>query len=94
MKVSYDSRTDTLTVIFRDDTPVDESDEEKPGLILDYDRNGNLISLEILDVSHRVSDARKRFSACALFPGSKDKLTGHILEKFPLAGLGGGFPAS
>jgi len=53
MKVIYNRETDTLTVIFTD-TPVVESDEGKPGVILDYDAAGNLASLEILDVSRRV----------------------------------------
>jgi uncharacterized protein YuzE len=59
MKVQYDSKTDTLSVILKDNTPVHESDEDKPGVILDYDKEGNLISLEILDASRRVTDTRK-----------------------------------
>ena len=59
MKVQYYSKTDTLSVILKDNTPVHESDEDKPGIILDYDKEGNLISLEILDASRRVTDTRK-----------------------------------
>ncbi len=59
MKVFYDSHTDTLSVILKDNVTVHESDEDKPGIILDYDKDGNLISLEILDASKRVTDTRK-----------------------------------
>ncbi|OGW68261.1 MAG: hypothetical protein A3H49_11115 [Nitrospirae bacterium RIFCSPLOWO2_02_FULL_62_14] len=59
MKVSYDEKTDTLSVILKDNTPVAESDEDKPGVILDFDKAGNLVSLEILDASRRVTEARK-----------------------------------
>jgi uncharacterized protein YuzE len=59
MKVRYDPRTDTLSVVLKDNTPVHESDEDKAGVILDYDKEGNLISFEILDASKRVTDTRK-----------------------------------
>jgi uncharacterized protein YuzE len=59
MKVRYDRKTDTLSLVLRDNVKVVESDEDKPGVILDYDKDGNLVSLEILDASSRVTDARK-----------------------------------
>lgn len=59
MKVTYDPKTDTLSVILKENTRVEESDEDKPGVILDYDEVGNLVSLEILDASKRVTETRK-----------------------------------
>ena len=54
MKITYDRETDTLMIVFAD-TPVFESAEDKPGVILDYDAQGGLVSLEILDASKRVT---------------------------------------
>jgi YD repeat-containing protein len=59
MKVTYDPRTDTLSVVLREHEAVAESDEDKPGVVLDYDEAGNLVSLEILDASKRVTETRK-----------------------------------
>ena len=59
MKVSYDQKTDTLTVVFKERTEVTISDDGKPGAILDYDRAGDLVAIEILDASTRVSEATR-----------------------------------
>lgn len=53
MRVVYDTKTDTLTIVLRE-SPIAESDEDKPGVILDYDAAGNLVSMEVLDASQRV----------------------------------------
>ena len=58
MRVIYDTQTDTLTIILSE-APVAESDEDKPGIILDYDADGNVVSLEILDASRRVVQPTK-----------------------------------
>jgi uncharacterized protein YuzE len=59
MKATYDARTDTLSIILKAEAVIAESDEDKPGIILDYDRDGNLVSLEILDASKRVTDVHR-----------------------------------
>jgi uncharacterized protein YuzE len=53
MRVAYDSRADILTIILTETTIV-ESDEDKPGIVLDYDISGNVVSMEVLDASLRV----------------------------------------
>ena len=57
MKITYDPEVDTLRVIFSN-MPIEESDEEKPGMIFDYDRNGNIVGLEMLDASKRMENPR------------------------------------
>ena len=44
---------DTLSVLLSD-APVAESDRDKPGVILDYDAVGNMVSFEILNASKRM----------------------------------------
>ena len=53
MKITYYQNTDTLRIILTD-TAIDESDEDKPGVILDYDAAGNVVGMEILDASQRM----------------------------------------
>jgi uncharacterized protein YuzE len=57
MKVKYDQEVDVLRIRFSS-AEIDESDEEKPGIILDYDRDGNIVSIEILNASRRMEDPR------------------------------------
>lgn len=65
MKIIYDPNTDTLTVILKD-APVAESDEDNPGVVLDFDEEGDVVGLEILDGSRRVTDPRHvEFTAVA-----------------------------
>ncbi|MFN0073120.1 MAG: DUF2283 domain-containing protein [Chloroflexota bacterium] len=56
MKVQYDAESDTLSVVLIESASVAESDEEKPGIVLDFDAEGNLVSIEVLDASRRMSD--------------------------------------
>ena len=55
MKVTYDPEVDVLSILLSD-APVEESDEDKLGVILDYDRSGNVVALEILDASKRMGN--------------------------------------
>jgi uncharacterized protein YuzE len=54
MKVIYDEEADAIYLRLKE-TSYYESDEIKEGLILDYDEKGNLIGIEILDVSEYLS---------------------------------------
>nr|MBC8526457.1 DUF2283 domain-containing protein [Candidatus Cloacimonadota bacterium] len=51
MKINYDEKVDILYIKLKE-TEYYESDEIKEGIILDYDKNGNIISIEILDASN------------------------------------------
>jgi uncharacterized protein YuzE len=56
MNIKYDHEVDVLRIIFSNN-PIAESDEEKNGLILDYDKNGNVVGMEILQTSRRIEDS-------------------------------------
>ena len=50
MKINYDEKVDILYINLKE-TDYYESDEIKEGVILDYDKNGNVIAIEIMDAS-------------------------------------------
>ncbi len=58
MKVIYDPHSDILDILLND-TPVAESDEGKPGVILDYDKDGNIVSIEVLDASKKIAHPKQ-----------------------------------
>jgi uncharacterized protein YuzE len=55
VKITYDAETDTLRVVLKD-VPIRESEEERSGVILDYDADGQLVAFEVLDASGRVDE--------------------------------------
>ena len=57
MKIKYDQEYDALTIRFSD-AKIDESDEDKPGVILDYDKQGNVVKIEILKASQPIGNPK------------------------------------
>ena len=54
MKTSYDAEADALYVRFVD-APVIESEELRPGLVLDFDQEGRIVGIEVLDASRQLA---------------------------------------
>lgn len=58
MKVTYDRQTDSLTIRLRDER-IKESDEIRPGVIVDFGYDGAIVRLEILRASTVVENAKE-----------------------------------
>ncbi len=58
MKVKYDKEVDVLYISFSKNK-IRESDEDKPGIILDYDKQGSIVGIEILDASKKMKNPAK-----------------------------------
>jgi len=56
MKVTVDKEADALYMRLSD-TRIQDSEEVRPGIILDYDEKDNLVGIEVLRVSGRVPSA-------------------------------------
>ncbi|MCU0839981.1 MAG: DUF2283 domain-containing protein [Rhodospirillales bacterium] len=50
MKLEYDPAADALYVRLNDQ-PIIESEQIKPGIVLDYDEAGNVVGIEVLSAS-------------------------------------------
>ncbi|MFH1224396.1 MAG: DUF2283 domain-containing protein [Candidatus Diapherotrites archaeon] len=53
MRIRYDEKNDAMYIRFSE-AEYFESDEVKDGLIVDYDKDGKILGLEILDVSENL----------------------------------------
>ena len=55
MKITYAPEADVLRILLSN-IPVADSHEDKPGIIIDYDKDGNVVSLKISDASKRMEN--------------------------------------
>lgn len=53
MNIRFDKETDIVYLRFTD-AEIVESDEDKPGVIIDYDKDGNVVGIEMLDASKKM----------------------------------------
>ncbi len=59
MKVQYDQQADALYVRL-DESRIVESEEVRPGVVLDFDERNQVVGIEILQVGKRVPRAKLR----------------------------------
>jgi len=55
MNIKFDKEADAIYLKFSD-ADVAESDEDKPGIIIDYDKDGNIVGIEVLDASQKTGN--------------------------------------
>lgn len=55
MRINYDEKDDAMYIRFSEEAYY-ESDEVREGVILDLDKKGKIIALELLDVSKRLPE--------------------------------------
>ena len=53
MKIKYDKETDVIYIKFSDKV-ISESDENKPGIIFDYDKSGKIVAIEVIGASKKM----------------------------------------
>lgn len=58
MKIKYDKELDILYIRFSDEK-IAESDAAKPGVVLDYDAQGRIVAIEIMNASRKMPQPTK-----------------------------------
>ena len=59
MKIEYDPAVDALYVRLNDQGII-ESEQIKPGIVLDYDEAGNVVGIEVLSASKHDNEPLKQ----------------------------------
>lgn len=74
MNINYDPKADALDIIFHEG-PVEETKEIGNDVFLDVDKNGNPLTLEILDASKRfkVKDFQRLSVSITNYPIQREK---------------------
>ena len=65
MKIIYDPQVDIVRILFNQ-VQIQESNEVEAGLIQNYDREGNVVGLEIMDASKQMENPRSLEYCCRL----------------------------
>jgi len=55
MNIKYDKAADALYLKLSD-AEISVSDEDKPGIIIDYDAEGNVVGIELLEASKKTEN--------------------------------------
>jgi uncharacterized protein YuzE len=58
IKISYDKEGDVLEIKFSEEAVADSEYVEENGLVVDYDRDGKMISVEVVSFTKRVRDKK------------------------------------
>ena len=72
MKVAYFGETDSMYITLRSDAKYEESEEVAPGVVLDFDKGGNVVAIEIYSgASKKVDLSRLEVEGLTPHPGTK-----------------------
>jgi uncharacterized protein YuzE len=55
MKIKFDKEADAIYLRLSD-AEIVVSDEEKPGIVIDYDKDGNIVGIELLEASKKTDN--------------------------------------
>ena len=72
MKATYDPLADAVSIIFKVGKVV-KTKEVSPGILLDVDKKGNPLYLEVLDASKRFKNTHNDLDKISMIPFSYSK---------------------